>query len=307
MEKWKNVCRRLFCQPLWLICILTAVSAAGIAFVFTEGWSEHPAAYAVYVMSFYTLTVLCTACFTVIPEYYRSIKERVYANRYANRYLTDVVYKTQISLYTSLAINLLYAAANSVWAVFYHTCWFAVFAIYYGIMAVMRFLLVRYVSKNHIGESRFLELKRSRICAYILMTVNITLSGVVLMMVYYDKGFQYGGYLIYVMAVYTFYVTAAAVKDLIKYRKYQSPVMSVSKIIKLAAALFSMLFLETAMFAQFGQDTPAEVKRIMIMATGAGICAAVVGLSVYMIVRSTKEIREYNKSGRSSNIDGNAK
>lgn len=295
MKDWKEICKRVFILPLWLVIVLTIASTIALVGVFVKGWTANPIAYVVYAVSAYTLMGLCIACVITIPGYYRSIKGKVYENKYANRYLTDVAYKTHINLYTSLCINLLYVATNAVSAVLYHTYWFAIFAVYYGIMAVMRFLLVRYVGKNHIWESRLGELKRARACAYILMTVNLTLSGVVLMMVYYNRGFLYQGFLIYVMALYTFYTTVTAIINLIKYRKYQSPVMSVSKIIKLASSLFSMLFLETAMFAQFGQETSVEMKKVMIMATGAGICAVVVGMSVYVITRSSKEIREYRK------------
>lgn len=290
MEKWKSICKKFLFPPLWLIIILTMSSIIALVSVFVKGWDTNPIAYVIYAVSFYTLTIICIACYKTILGYYKDIKEKVYENKYANRYLTDAAYKTHINLYTSLGINLLYIATNTVSAVIYNTYWFAIFAIYYGIMAVMRFLLVRYIEKNHIGESRLGELKRSRACAYILMTVNLTLSGVVLMMVYYNRGFQYQGLLIYVMAMYTFYTTVTAIIDLIKYRKYRSPIMFISKIIKLASSLFSMLFLETAMFSQFGQNTSAETKQIMIMATGAGICVVVVGMSVYMIVRSSNEI-----------------
>ena len=56
--------------------------------------------------------------------------------------------------------------------------------------------------------------------------------------------------------------------------------------------MHSMLFLETAMFAQFGTDTSQEVKRIMIMATGAAISVIVISMVVYMIVKTTKEIKQ---------------
>lgn len=298
MKDWKRVCKKILFLPLWLICFFTIISAAALVAVFTKNLDTSPAAYVVYVFSFYTLMVLCIACFTIIPGYYKTIREKVYANQYANRYLTDAVYKNHVSLDISLIINLAYVATNAVSAVVYGTNWFAVFAVYYGIMAVMRFLLARYVRKNQVGEGeqRLAELRRCRVCASILLTVNLTLSGVVLMMVYYDRGFEYQGFLIYVMAMYTFYSIAAAVRDLVKYRKYNSPVMSVSKMIKLASSLFSMLFLETAMFAQFGQDTSEQTKQIMIMATGAGICVIVVGMALYMIVRSSKEIKEYKIS-----------
>lgn len=291
MKDWKTTCNKLLFPPLGLIIILTIISTAALVAVFVKGWDTTPIAYVIYVVSFYTLTIICLACWKTIPGYYKSVKGKVYENKYANRYLTDVVFKTHVNLYRSLIINLLYVGINAASAIIYSTYWFGIFAVYYAIMAIMRFLLIRYVGHNEIGTSRIGELKRSRLCAWILMTVNLALSGVVLMMIYLDRGFEYQGVLIYVMALYTFYITTTAIIDIVKYRKYNSPVMSTSKIIKLAAALFSMLFLETAMFSQFGEETSLQLQRIMIMATGAGISVIVVTMSIYMIVRATKEIK----------------
>ena len=167
-----------------------------------------------------------------------------------------------------------------------------IFALYYSVLAIMRFLLLKYINNNEIGTNLSGEWKRSRACAMILTLINLTLSGAVLMMMYQDRGFEYHGILIYVMAMYTFYITTAAMVRIVKYRKYKSPVMTTTKIITLAAALVSMLSLETAMFASFGADMTIESKRIMIAATGAGICVIVLAMSGYMIVRSTKEIRK---------------
>ncbi len=289
---WKTIGRKLLFPPIWLIIILTVISAVALVAVFVKGWEVSPIAYVIYVVSFYALTVVCFLCWKTIPGYYKSAKGKVYDNKYANRYLTDVAFKTQITLYCSLAINLLYVAVNAVSAIVYNTNWFGIFAVYYAIMAVMRFLLVRYVNHNKIGASRIGELKRSRLCAIILMTVNLALTGAVLMMIYYGRGFEYQGILIYVVALYTFYITTTAIIDIVKYRKYNSPVMSISKLIKLTAALGSMLFLETAMFAQFGADMAKESKEIMIMATGGGISIVVVSMSIYVIVRSTKELKK---------------
>lgn len=225
------------------------------------------------------------------PGYYKRIKGKVYENKYANRYITDAAFKTHITLYRSLTVNLLYAATNAVSAIIYSTNWFAIFAVYYAIMAVMRFLLVRYVNRKGIGKDRMGELERARLCSCILMTVNLALSGIVLMMVYFEKGFEYQGMMIYVMAMYTFYITTVSVIDVFKYRKFHSPIMSVSNVIRLASALFSMLLLETAMLSQFGQDSSPEIRRIMIMATGGGISMIVITMSVYMIVQTTQEIK----------------
>lgn len=293
---WKKVGEKMLFPPAGLIFFFVILSAVALVGIFLKGLDTAVIAYVVYVFSFYTLSILCIWCWKKLPGYYRRIKNRVYDNPYANRYFTDAVFKNNVGLNLSFLINVLYVFVNAVSAVLYHTAWFAIFAIYYMILAVMRLLLARYTQKYGIGRNRPGELKRSRLCAWILLTVNLILSGVVLMMSYYDRGFEYQGVLIYVIAVYTFYITINAIVNLVKYRKYNSPVMSVTKVIKLAAALFSMLFLETAMFSQFGTETPESVKRIMIMSTGAGISVIVVAMAVYVIIHATKEIKAMSES-----------
>ena len=293
MREWKDVVRRLLFPPIWVVILLTFVCTFALVEIFVNGWEMSLPAYACYALSFYTLSVDCIVCLKVLPGYYKHVQDKMHENKYIDRYMTDAVYKSNIGLYRSVAINLIYVVVNAVSGYVYQTYWFVIFAVYYAIIAMMRFLLVRYVIKNPIGNNQLGELKRARLCAYILMTVNVTLSGAVLMMVFFDRGFQYQGFLIYVIALYTFYITVTAIVDMIKYRKYKSPILSITKVIKMASALFSMLFLETAMFAQFGADTSMEVKRLMIMLTGAGISVVVVAMAIYMIVQTTNEIKQY--------------
>lgn len=296
MSNRKEIGKKILFPPIWLIIILTVISTAALVTIFVKGWEMSPVAYVCYVVAFYTLMVICLICFKMFPGYYRAFKKKLHENRYTDRYLTDVAFKTQVGLYPSLVINLIYVTVNAISGIVYQTYWFGIFAVYYGIIAIMRFLLVRYVSKNPIGENHFEELKQARLCAGILLTVNLVLTGAVLMMIYFDRGFRYQGFLIYVIALYTFYITTTAIIDMVKYRKYKSPVMSITKVIKMASALFSMLFLETAMFAQFGAETSPETKRIMIMATGAGISVAVGVMAIYMIVGTSKEMKQCRES-----------
>lgn len=288
---WKKFGRKLIFPPGWVLLVLTVISAAGLAAVFVKGWDASPVAYAVYVLAFYTLCVVCVFFALVLPKRYRQIRQKVYDNKFGNRYMTDAAFRTHVSLYLSLGMNLVYALTNVFFCVTNHSAWFAILAAYYAILAVMRFLLVRFVRRVGIGKDLLREMCRARLCAVILLLVNLTLSGAVLMMLYQNRGYAYSAVMIYVMALYTFYTTGHAVVDIVKYQKYNSPVMSTAKVITLASALVSMLNLETAMFDQFGGEMPAESQRIMIMLTGAGVSAAVVTMSGYMIYRSIKEIK----------------
>ena len=74
--------------------------------------------------------------------------------------------------------------------------------------------------------------------------------------------------------------------------------MTISKNIALSAALVSVLALETAMFSQFGAEMAPEDQWLMIALTGAGVSIVVIVMSVYMIVRTAKEIKEIEKNGR---------
>lgn len=291
MVDFKKLGKRLLSPPIWLMLIFVVISAVSLVLVFTNGLDEHPVAYFVYVFSFYTLTVVSIFCAIVLPRRFRLIKQRLYSSKYGGLYMTDAAFRTHVSLYLSLAVNLLYVGINVVSGVLYHSAWFGVMAGYYSILAIMRFLLVRYVGKNDIGTNLYGEWKRARLCAAILTLINLALSGAILMIMFRGKGFEYHGMLIYVMAMYTFYITTTAIINIIKYRKYNSPIISVTKVITLAAALVSMLSLETAMLTAFGADTSADTKRILIAATGAGISITVTVISGYMIIRSTKEIK----------------
>lgn len=278
--------------PVWIIALLVPICTAALVYTFIGGYEAHPVAYFTYVLSFYTLTAVVMQCIKVIPKQYRTAKKSVYDNPTGNRFMTDMKFRTHISLYGSLTVNLLYVTLNVVLGFLYHTAWFFVLAFYYTILATMRFLLVRFVNRTGIGNDRFKELRRSRLCGIILLTVNLALSGAVLMILYQGKGYEYHGILIYVMAAYTFWITAVAIKNLVKYRRLGSPVMSMAKIISMAAALVSMLSLETAMFSQFGQDMSPENQKLMIMLTGAGVSIIIVTMSVYSIIKNSKEIRK---------------
>lgn len=71
--------------------------------------------------------------------------------------------------------------------------------------------------------------------------------------------------------------------------------MSAAKVISLTAALVSMLSLETAMLTQFGAADDPMFRKTMTAYTGAGISMIVLGMAVFMIVRSTKEIQSFGK------------
>lgn len=286
MEKLRQILHKLLFPHAAVLILGVPVSAALLIYTFLLGHENETAAYLSYVISAYVTAVVCLR----IPKAVRGASALVHQNKYTHRYLTDIPFRMHLSLRLSLAVNLLYAAMNLFNGAYYGSVWFGTLAVYYIFLAVMRFLLLRHANRRGFGADRRSELRRYRLCGIVLMVMNIALSGVVVLVVYQNEGFTYAGYLIYVMAMYAFYAVTMAIINVVRYRKYQSPVMSAAKAINLAAALVSMLSLETAMLAQFGGDDPAY-RRMMTAVSGGAVCAVVLAMAVYMIVRATARLK----------------
>ena len=129
-------------------------------------------------------------------------------------------------------------------------------------------------------------------CGLLLTLTNIALAGVVILVIHQNRGFEYAGMLIYIMAAYTFTITVMAIVNLVRYRKYRSPVMSAARVVNLVTALVSMLSLETAMLTQFGSEDSPYFRQVMTGATGGALCAFVIGMGIYMMVHATRQLKK---------------
>ena len=192
-----------------------------------------------------------------------------------------------------LFINLLYAGIKLYSGLRYRSVWFITLSVYYIFLAAMRIALVHFVGTHgSSGGDKAAALRCYRLCGIFLLLLNTALVGIVILAVHNNSGFSYPGLLIYVMALYTFYAAITAVINVVKFRRYESPILSAAKVISLTAALVSVLSLETAMLAQFGGADDPAFRQIMTASTGTGVSLTVLGMAGIMIVRSTKQLKQ---------------
>lgn len=283
----KSICLRLLHPgPGWLAA-LVVLAAGGLIYIFANGLEETPLSYGVYVFSAYTLTaVLCC-----LPGWLKYGKQKVYANRLSGRLLQDIPFRVKISLYTSLGINLLYALGKLAAGIAYASVWFAAVALYYMVLAVMRFVLLRHMR----GENRDIcrELRQYRFCGVLLILLSVVLAFMVFQMIWSGEGYAYPGYLIYAMAAYAFYCLIMAVINVVRFRRFNSPALSAAKVVNFAAALVSMFSLQTAMLAAFGSAQEEAFRLMMNILTGSGVCAAIFGVAVYMVVHASRQMQKF--------------
>lgn len=268
-----------------LVPIAVVLLVGSMIFIGTKS----PIAIASYVIASYTLTVWCFK----IPYLIRFFKTFKNENKYARRWQEDTRLRVKVSLYGSFAWNGMYGIFQ-LWLGFYHrTFWFYSLGAYHICLSVMRFFLVHHTRKYAPGERMQTELKKYCVCGIVFLVMNLAIALIIFFMVYFNRTFEHHMITAIAMAAYTFTALTMAIINVIKYRKYNSPVFSASKAISLAAALVSMLTLESTMLTTFGNETmTSTAQKWMLGATGGVISVLIVAMAIYMIVIGTKKLKE---------------
>ncbi len=267
-----------------LIPIATVFLVGSMVFIGTQSVP----AIASYVLAAYTLTVWCFK----IPKIIRFFKSFKRENKYARLWLEDTRLRVNVSLYGSFIWNTAYALFQ-LWLGFYHhTFWYYSLAIYYLLLAVMRFFLVRHTRRYKPGERIYAELKKYRFCGWIFLIMNLALTVIIFFMVYWKRTFNHHEITTIAMAAYTFTTFTFAVINIIKYRKYNSPVYSASKAISLTAACVSMLTLESTMLTTWGQNESPVFHQLMLALTGAAVSVFTVVMAIFMILNGNRRLQK---------------
>lgn len=221
----------------------------------------------------------------------KSRMDRLCAGIFGERYLSDAAFRSEAALYGGLSVNLLYIAVNLVSGIWHRSVWFVALAVYYLLLSAARFILLRYVSRAPAGRDLRAEYRRSLACGFLLLLMNQSLIGILILVMRQERSYYYPGHLIYAMAAYAFYSLTAAIVNAVKIRRLGSPVLSAARAVGLTAAIVSMLALETAMFARFGGGSPG-FQRIMLSATGGAVFLIVLVMGLRMVIRACLRLRQ---------------
>lgn len=293
-----------------MLVVLIAISIVIMTVMFPLKNTNSIVEIVAYIVPFYTLVASCVHIYDALQNRIDDIRDRILnipiVDRICciplvERYRADVIFKSQVRLYFSIAINLGYIALNVVTFYLYHSSWFLVIAAYYTILFGLCMTLLRFHKKVGFGISRIDDLRITRNCAFVLLTLNLILLIAVEMIIYQDAGYHYKGIVIYFMAIYTFFTSCLAVVNLIRFSKYGNSVVTIIRVAVVAAALVSILTLETALLFQYGSYVEKNVKEMIVVLTGIGIGTIIIGMAMRLISQTSDEIRAIRAEG-SDNI-----
>ena len=293
--------RNLIHPTKTMLIALIILSATILGLVFLAGWEESVFGPLLYAIPFYTLVLTCTFIFDVLHPKIHDIKEwflaipivdRICSVPLVQRYRIDILFKSQVRLYFSMGINIGYILLNVLAFYIYDSYWFLIIATYYLILLGMCIILFRFDKRTGFGINKLDDLKITKLCATILLMLTVILLIAVEMVIYTDAGYKYEGIIIYFMATYTFFTSGLAVINLIRFSKYGNFVVTIIRMVVVAAALVSILALETAMLFQFGADLSETKRELIVVFSGIGFSTVIVGMALRVIALTSDEIRE---------------
>lgn len=139
------------------------------------------------------------------------------------------------------------------------------------------------------------ELIKYRACGWIFLVMNLALTLIVFFMLYWNRTFQHHMITAITMAAYTFTAFTVAIVNMVKYKKYNSPIFSASKAISFSAACVSMLTLASTMLTTFSDGTMSMLEQKIILGSlGFAVSVVVVVMAIYMIAQGTKKLKQLN-------------
>ncbi len=178
--------------------------------------------------------------------------------------------------YTSLVFNFAYAIGNCVIGLITHSWWFITIGVYYTVLAVNRFSVLRI--KRKYNE----ELFARRITGILLIVLSLCIVGVNILSVIKERGTIFHEIVMITIATYTFTKITVAITGMVKARHTTSQILKTLRNISLADACVSVYSMQRSMLVSFPGMEAAEIQLLNIL-TGTAVWLIVLFLGINLI------------------------
>lgn len=279
----KNILKKIIEPDKILGFLLFNFGIGLLIYVFSYHLEDTWIAYSAYLLSSYALIIF-------IVWFYKACKfsnDFIKKSKLYKSYNNHSKRITKLSLTFSSLINLIFGIFKLSFGIYYMSEWFITFAVYYLLLCFMKFSLILNVKKDDFGKDLEKEYKKLKHTGIILLFLDLILLGMIILIIKQNQIITYPGYLIYIVAMYDFYLIISALVNVFKYRRKNSPILISSKCINLTVAMISMISLEVAMIYQFGSND-SNFKLVMTSCMGFGVAIINSFMAVYMIFKSYK-------------------
>lgn len=263
-----------------IIFTLIIICTLGLIFVFQNRIEENVCAYFIYALSFYTLSITTLFIIKIVLKYKNN--RITFKIDFVNKYVYDKLYRTRINIIGSFIFDIIYFIFNIFVGISSNSNWFIFIAFYYLVLSILRICIsLEYRDKKRTKKFMYM------FCGISLFFLNMAFLAIIIMVVNENKSYVYRGYIIYLMAFFTFYKLVLNIVNYFKFKKYNDYVLTLSKTINFVCALISIFSLQTAMITTFSADF--NYKMLMNSLTGVIIWLFVLVISILFIVKGKNE------------------
>ena len=284
---WKSIVKRVFPFPFWADVLFFLFCAAALIWVFVNGLENWWPAYALYVLSAYTLTAVCIK----LPAAMKTTKRWLDDHPKVVVLLKDKELKFKAELYFEQFLNFAYGIFKIVSGVFIGSAWIGCDGIYNMTQALIQlFQILRRQKPGTLVQ----QWKSYRFCGFLILLMHLALIGIVFQMINWNRAEDAGEIMVIATAVFAFYKFTGAFLDLAKDRKHTRPIDSSIRMLEFAQAIFAIFSLQASMFHTFG--TGASWEHQLNIITGSTVCLLIVSMGFYMIRRANREIRKIQET-----------
>ena len=291
-DKLIQLLRKLISAPPIILVFLIPISVLLLVLAFTVLGEASPISIIGYVISAYTLTLLCLR----IPDIINLIKG-IGNSKYVLFFIKNEKARTMLSQGVSLLMNVAYGVFQLVLGIYHGTLWYTSFAIYYFILAFIRYYLADHVYRFYNKNELKREVGKYITTGLLLLVLNLALSVIVVFMVVEGRTFVHHFITTIAMAAFTFTSLTLAIINIVRSRRSPSPVNRALRSVGLTTAIVSILTLTTTMLTSFGEgDT--HLDTLILSMTGIGVILVVLTMAISMLVIGISRLKELNKTER---------
>lgn len=278
-------------RPPWHFAVITGIITLVLIAVSMYSLAIELNATYIYFLYGITAVFLSLTVWHIIffvPKIKKSFIALMNKRKFTASIINDYGFRAVTFSSVAFIVNIGYAIFNGVIGIVSHSIWFGALSLYYIVLSALKaYVLINAKRINKLdGDQSMRKYRLYKNCGLSLIILSFALSGAVVQMALTDKGFKYADLMIYAAALYAFYKLTIAIIQFVKSRRHGRTINETLGLINLSDGLVSMLALQTALLAAFGDGSSNIYNAI----TGAVVMTMIIAIGIYMTATAKNKI-----------------
>ena len=205
----------------------------------------------------------------------------------ARKLKEDYASRIKLFLCISLIFNLIYSIFLFVVGNLFHSKWFFVMSIYYGLLSFLRLFV--FIQLNPKKQKR-LKIVTMLTTGCFLLLLNLVVSTMMFILICGYTFTKHHEITVITLATYTFSCLTISIISSVKHLREKNHVYSSCNIIGLISASVSLVTLTNTMLSTWG-ETNLQLRKVILPILSGVVAIFISVCAIYMIIKASIDIR----------------